>query len=396
MRALFLTLLFACSPTLASPRLDGGSDASNDVASSDARNDVPNDAANDVPNVDGGEELLNEVAPDQVIQALARRLGPSTDPGGVIAVSIGDEIVVEAPAGTLEVGGAPVTLDAHFQAGSVTKMFTAALILALVEDGTLTLNDPINTWSDLVELASPHDASSQTLDLLLSHRSGHANAAPEDLLFSLPCEAGREGSQATMRRLNPQSLEFAPATLWSYSNHGFNVAGFIAQEAAGVYFAELMRQKIFAPLRMTTASFDESSASLRALGHVDGAPLDFPPEPPCGYFDPSGAVTSLRIHDLILFGQMLASGGGDVLAPESFETMVTPRSPAYGIEYGYGVFLRTLHGASAVGHPGSTYGYAAHLETVPEHRLAVAVMVNGDRVDPSAIAEEVLALYLSP
>lgn len=372
--------------------MDTGTDAGPDLADAAIIDDAsdPADATRD----SADPNPLNHPTMAEVRAVLEAELLRSGDPGGVIAVSIGDEVVIEAAAGVLRAGGSPVVTSAHFQAGSVTKMFTAALIMKLVEDGTLTLTDSIDRWTS-VQIAAPHTVSSQTLDLLLSHRAGHPNAAPEDELFALPCEPGRAGSVVIMQRLDPQMLEGAPASGWSYSNHGFNLAGFVAQEAAGRYFADLMRQEIFLPTGMMNATFDEATADMRAEGHTDGVPLDFGPEAPCGYFDPAGAVTSLPVGDLVRFGMLIANTGGPALSTESAVVMRTARSPAYGIEYGYGTFIRTLHGEVAVGHPGDTYGFVAHLETIPAHRIAVAVMFNGDRADPTQVADDVLGLYLN-
>jgi len=384
------SVIVACSPS--SP--DAGGPGSEGPGAGGAGSEGADSGGS---NASGDTPALPMVAEAEVVSVLEAELFRSGDPGGVIAVAYEDEILIAAAAGLAVVGGPPATVDMHFQAGSVTKMFTAALIMKLVEEGTLNTEDSIGLWTDLVQIGAPYDVSSQTLDLLLSHRAGHPNAAPEGPLFAEPCEPGRAGTRAIMQRLNPEQLDDAPGSQWSYSNHGYNLAGFVAQEAAGVYFADLMNQKIFEPAGMLTATFDESLASYRATGHFDGSPLDYPPEPPCGYFDPAGAVMALTITDMIRFAMVLTNDGMGVLEPESVQAMMTPRSAAYGssTQYGYGLFIRELHGATVVGHPGSTWGYVAHVETVPSRKLAVAVMLNGDRADPTQIAEDVVGLYLN-
>ena len=117
------------------------------------------------------------------------------------------------------------------------------------------------------------------------------------------------------------------------------------------------------------------------------------PNPFAGYFDPAGAVLALTINDMIRFAMILTNQGNGVLSPASVTEMTSAHVSTGRASYGYGLFIDTVGGEPAVGHSGSTYGFTAHIETLPQRGLAVAVMVNGDRADPTRVAHQALALY---
>ena len=132
----------------------------------------------------------------------------------------------------------------HYSIGSVSKQFTAAILLLLMQDGKLKLDDPVGKY--LPELTR---ASEVTIRQVLSMTSGYQDFWPEDYVMT-----------SMMKPTNPQQildvwakkpLDFAPGTEWQYSNTNYVIAGRIAEIAGGKPLIDQLQARIFRPLKMT-------------------------------------------------------------------------------------------------------------------------------------------------
>jgi CubicO group peptidase (beta-lactamase class C family) len=260
-------------------------------------------------------------------------------PGAVALVADGDDIEV-AVVGARAFDGAPMTRDSIFRVASVTKPITAAAVLTLVDDGTLTLDDPVATW--LPELASPMvvrtpDAPVDdvvparrpiTVRDLLEFRGGHGFSAD----FALPAVAAlfselSQGPPAPqeaappdewMRVLATIPLLHQPGAAWLY-NTGADILGVLVGRAAGAPFDDVLAERILRPLGMRDTGFHVPADRLDRFTTYYRPSPDGPglvlADPPQGQWStrpafPSGAGGLVStVDDLLAFQHLLLAGG---------------------------------------------------------------------------------------
>ena len=144
------------------------------------------------------------------------------------------------------------TPDTIFEAGSVSKQFTAMAVQLLASEGKLSLDDPVRKY--IPEL--PDYGKPLTIRHMLSHTSGLRDWGSVESIAGWP-RTTREYTHAHVLDIvsRQKSLNFDPGTKWSYSNTGFNLAAIIVSRVSGMSFAEFSKQRIFAPLGMTHTSW---------------------------------------------------------------------------------------------------------------------------------------------
>src|SRR4051794_15555053 len=150
----------------------------------------------------------------------------------------------------------PATPAMRYSIGSISKQFTATAILMLAEEGKLSLNDKVVRW--LPELTRAKDV---TIRQLLSMTSGYQDFWPQDYVMPGMLEPATAQQIADTWAKKP--LDFEPGTRWQYSNTNYAIAGMIAERAAGMPLVDVLRQRVFTPLQMTSV-FDTDASALPA------------------------------------------------------------------------------------------------------------------------------------
>jgi CubicO group peptidase (beta-lactamase class C family) len=310
-------------------------------------------------------------APLAAAAAEVRALAP---PGAAVAI-------VEARQkrfvniGTERPEGGAVTSGTVFQIASLTKPFTAMVILRLAEQKRLGLSDAAAKWLPWL----PAEYRAVTLRHLLNHTSG----VPRDL---------RRGNvdEFTIDEFRRRFLEakpaFAPGERWEYSNSGYTLLAMIAERASGREFGRLLEELIFSPggMRHTRYRAPLVTAPGRALGRdwVEGRWTAAPPV--YSGFGNSGIESTSA--DLAAFA--VALNERRLLSAESYREMLSPAVLASGervsfpfrgapSSYGLGWFLADSCGAQVAAHGGTIAGFSANLSWVPQRRIAVAALSNG-------------------
>jgi CubicO group peptidase (beta-lactamase class C family) len=158
----------------------------------------------------------------------------------------------------------PTRPDTLFQVGSNSKVFTATLVMRLVEAGLLDLDTPIEDYLPDLRLADPRAATTVTLRHLLSHTSGLEGDRFEDT---------GEGDDAVARYVagaGHWAQNTAPGEFWSYCNSGFGLAGRIVEVAAGASFEAAMKERVFVPLGLERSFYfaHEAIVYSAAAGHT--------------------------------------------------------------------------------------------------------------------------------
>lgn len=223
----------------------------------------------------------NAIVGDDTRWTVDERLAHHACPAVSVAVIEGGELAWAEAFGLLEVGGEQAaTADTLFSGASISKPITATLALKYVDDGRIDLDQDINRYLSGWRLPSNAftDRSPVTLRHLLSHMAGttvhgFGGIAPGAGMPSvLDVLEGRPPAVT-----GPVRVDKVPGASVRYSGGGTMIVQLLLEELSGMPFADLARERIFAPLGMTSTTFENPlPASLRAnaaVGHEDGAPI---------------------------------------------------------------------------------------------------------------------------
>lgn len=269
--------------------------------------------------------------------------------------------------------------NAVFQIASVTKQFTAAAVLRLVESGRIHLDDDIRLY--LPEL----DTHGQRVLIreLLNHTGGIPNlyemtSWPRIRPLRLLRPEARKLETAGVAQ---DSLDFAPGSQYHYSNTGYDLLGDMIEEVTGETVERYFREELFDPVGMDHTSFCPWKRILprRAWGYEPdstGTYLENARRQSQGILFTSGGICS-TVDDLLRWNAALHSG--EVLSHDSYVAMTTPEGASE--TYGYGLFVDPLEDHPRIRHNGYTPGFSTQLEYYPEDELSVVILANS----PSAV-----------
>jgi D-alanyl-D-alanine carboxypeptidase len=319
--------------------------------------------------------------PTEALQSMlsAKVAGSNDVPGALLGVSQGGlswvGVAGEADTSTRS----PMVPTLRFRIGSLTKQFTAALILRLAEEGRLSLDDTLRQW--LPNLHVPYE-DQITIRMLLNHTSGVPNYATptfwDALVFPDP---NRAWQPAELVRLALAGSSARPGTVFAYCNTGYILAGMIAEAASGERVSDAMAHRFFMPLGManTVLAIDEMLSGPYAHGYLQ-LPGSAAVDDVSGW-NPSHAWTAGSIvstaQDLLIWVDALF--GGRVLSPASLDTILTPTPPSsvYGMGYELG---ETTDGRTFLYHTGLIPGYSSMIAHHRQSGLTILVLTNREDI----------------
>ena len=330
-------------------------------------------------------------ASEELEQKLAELITKNDVPGAQLAVLDGDA-VTEVAAGVLSLRtGQATTPDALFLPGSIGKLYTATLVMMLVEEGTLDLDTPIRTYLPDFEVADPRARDTVTARDLLTHTSGFDGDHFTDTGRGDDALAAYVAGCAELPQIAP------PGAIWSYSNSGYSILGRIVEVQMGMSFEQALRERIFTPLGLQhTVSFAEDAiVHPAAVGHIPD------PEDPATQivsttwglwraFGPMGSAVVASAGDVLEFVRLHLDGG---MAPDGTRLLDAGLAASMleqqvelvddsvlGKGWGLGWILDRWGDVTVIGHDGGTIGQSAFLRVVPEAGLVVALLTNGGDV----------------
>jgi len=284
---------------------------------------------------------------------------------------------------------APALPAMRYSIGSISKQFTAAAVLLLVEQGKLSLEDPVSRF--VPNLTRGNEV---TIRELLSHTSGYQDYWPQD--YVPPFMLQSITADKILDQWARKPLDFDPATEWQYSNTNFVIAGLIVEKASGVPLLQFLSEHIFAPLGMKSVmNIDQSRLTeTDATGYLRYAigPPRLAPKEGKGWLFAAGEL-AMPAEDLAKWD--IGMINRSVLRPASYAQMEKEvvLNNSLGTRYGLGVEVRQEFGQRAIEHGGEVSGFTAHNMVFPEARMAVVVLVNEDSVEASGdIARKIAAL----
>ena len=260
----------------------------------------------------------------------------------------------------------PVTPDTRFRLGSITKQFTATLVMQMVEQGQLDLSAPITRY--LPEYPKPN-GDRITIHQLLNHTSGIPGYTelPE---FGNTARLPQKPAEF-MNIFSHRDLLFEPGSKFSYNNSGYFLLGVILEKVSGKTYEQLLRERIFDPLGMKQSGYDSSRPLLekRAAGY-DGTLDGYVNTAYLNMGEPyaAGSLYS-SVDDLLLWDQALY--GEKLLSASSKQKMFTP-----GLSnYGYGLVIHK--GATTIiEHGGGINGFNTQIERDIEPKRLYVLLNN--------------------
>lgn len=292
--------------------------------------------------------------------------------------------------------GVAATADTVYRVGSVSKVMTAALVMSLVEQGVADLDAPVTSYEPAFTIRTRFPEAPITLRQILSHHAG----LPSNVVRGMWVDAPAPLSDVT-RLLSEESLVSPPGTMFNYSNIGYGLAGRVVEALAHVPFGEYARRTLFAPLAMSSTSFDRPPELMARLAVGFAGEHVVAPTPLRDV--PAGAALSTAA-DMGRFVQAMLSRGalGDarVLRPESVATLFTPQFVGRPLDFGHVVALDWVTDGLGVRDAGETVawhnGYAppfqAHVSVLREARLGVVVLSNSAEAPVTRIGVRALEL----
>jgi D-alanyl-D-alanine carboxypeptidase len=276
--------------------------------------------------------------------------------------------------------GQPAAAGTAFELGSITKTYTAALILKLSAAGKLSLDDPVARW-----VPQFPGSGGATIRQLLNHSSGIASVT-EDPKF-IPALI-----QNPMRSWTPEEQfafvgppKFAPGAGWAYSNTGYLLLGLAAQKAGGADVGALMRRELLAPLGLTRTFFEPGDSVTLEKAHAfvdidrDGKPEDLSAMIPRTSFITSAwtaGAMSATAEDAARW--MRALHEGPFLDPALRSAMRTTVDRPDGNRHGLGLLIIGRDSSELSGHLGNSAGFSAAVFHAPASGITIALLTNAD------------------
>jgi CubicO group peptidase (beta-lactamase class C family) len=284
------------------------------------------------------------------------------------------------------------TPQMQYSIGSVSKQFTAALILLLAQEGKVRLDDPVGRY-----LPGLTRGNEVTVRQVLSMTSGYQDFWPEDYVMTSMMKPSTP--QQILDIWGKKPLDFEPGTQWQYSNTNYVIAGRIAEIAGGKPLIEQLRGRIFTPLKMTGV-FDSDASRLpaddpegyyrHALGPLRPAPLEG-----TGWMFAAGEL-AMSASDLALWNISLMDRS--LLSRSSYDEMFreVKLKDGKGTGYGLGVELGVREGHRYIEHSGEVSGFVSENIVYPDDHAAITVLTNEDASSAAgAIARKIAGIVLT-
>jgi len=323
----------------------------------------------------GGLQAQQALAPEmkgRIDAAVNDVLAKTGVPSAQVGVVLNGNIAYTAAFGRARLKSeTPATVAMHYLVGSISKQFTAACVLLLVEDGKMTLDDPVAKW--FPELTR---AKEVTVRMLLSHTSGYSDYAPQD--YTIPAWTKPTDPLKLVREWAGKPLDFEPGTKWQYSNTNFVLAALIIEKVSGQPFWTFLKARVLDPLGLhevlnldtDRARVEPQGTERHALGPLRSATL----EAPGWYF--GDATLAMPVGDLLRWDISIIDQ--KLLKPESYRAMETEVLLKNGAptEYALAMDVTVKNGHRMLAHGGEVGGFVADNVILPDDRTAIAVLTN--------------------
>lgn len=318
-----------------------------------------------------------EARADAIVEAAY----PADGPGAAVIITQGGRTIYARGRGLADVEArTPITPDNVFRLGSITKQFTAVVILQLVQEGRISLDDPLSRFIP----DYPQPGASATVRQLLNHTSGIQSytGIPGWMAGDNPARARTTDEMIAEFRDRPPPNR--PGQVWAYNNSGYVLLGAIIERVTGTPWHQAIEERIARPLGLTTIGY--------------GAEREDRPGMARGYTETEGQVAPMRrLHMSVphAAGALIGTAGdlarwshalhrGRVVSPEMYAQMIRPAPLPEGRThpYGMGLAFDQVRGRATIDHSGGIFGFSTYGTYMPSEDVFVAVLANSD--DPAS------------
>jgi CubicO group peptidase (beta-lactamase class C family) len=329
-----------------------------------------------------GARRVDKAAVRRTVDSLASAFLASKEaPGVSIVVTKGHDTLVSQGFGMADLeNSVPATPHTVYRIGSITKQFTSASVMQLVEAGRVKLDEPIGTYLPSL----PARWRPATVRQLLNHTSGipsYTDIGPRWLK-----RIGQPMTPDSLVALTADdTLTFAPGTGWRYDNSGYVVLGMLIEKVSGKSYAQYIDEKLFKPLGLTETMYCSNAPIIphRAQGYGK----DSSGWRNAAFIDmtqpfSAGALCSSAL-DLARWNQALSSGR--VVSAASYREMTTPVGAAAPRHYGFGLMQDTIDGHRVIMHGGGIPGFSTFNGWLPDDSISITVLPNSESARPDRV-----------
>jgi D-alanyl-D-alanine carboxypeptidase len=302
--------------------------------------------------------------------------------------------------------GRPVTTSTSFAIASVSKTFTAALILSLAEERRIDLDAPVRRYLPTLKKVGTGVLVRHLLDHTSGLRDYFFHASIDRALLT---DTDRRWAAADALRYVGKAY-FKPGAGWHYSNTNYLVLGMLAESVGQAPLGEQIRSRFLRPLGLNRTwyqpeepasddvahgyRFTSTARSAKPIDLSDGTPI----VPFTAVITAAGGAGGYAsdARDLARWARALY---GNVLAPETVARMIDGTATAAykaRVPYGLGVQMLDIDGHKTLGHSGRLLGFRSAVRYLPDAKVSIAVLTNQSRVDPGPILRSLLRLALTP
>lgn len=275
-----------------------------------------------------------------------------------------------------------------FQIGSITKQFTATVILKLQEQKKLSVKDKLSKYyPDFPK------GDSITIEHLLTHTSGIFNYTNDGKFMSM--DAIKPANEEKILALfKSKPLDFSPGTKWSYSNSGYSLLGYIIQKVTKKPYEQVVREFIFHPLQMIHSGFDFTHLTdkNRATGYFTYSEKV---KAPSTIVDSSVAFSAGAIYTTVedLYKWHKGMQQNKIINAASTKSAYTP----FLNNYGYGLGIDSMYGKRIIAHGGGIFGFNTNIARIVEDDICIVLLNNTGNPFLGEINNNILAeLYGKP
>jgi CubicO group peptidase (beta-lactamase class C family) len=312
------------------------------------------------------------------------RLAEKNKAMGSLTVARDGKILYSRAIGYSQINGTekkPASAATKYRIGSITKMFTAAMVFQLVEEGKLKLSDTLDKFFPQVP-----NAGKITIAQMLAHRSGIYDITDDRDFRSWKINAKTKDEMlAIIAKGKPV---FEPGEKTEYSNSGFVLLGYIVEKVGGKPYQNALKERITSKIGLKdtylgTGKTDVGKNESFSFNYIG----DWKQEPETDLSIPGGAGAIVSTpSDLTRFIQALFDG--KLVSQANLAAMKPIKD-----KYGSGIILYPLEGKTFYGHGGGIDGFSSLLIYLPEEKLALAYSTNGKGYPATKIVDGVLDIY---
>lgn len=331
--------------------------------------------------VRGGRPRMDRAHWQRRLEVLARK---HNVPGAQLGILDGDDLVEVATGVLNNRTGAPATPESVFQIGSISKVWTATVVMQLIDEGLIALDTPVVEVMPELQLSDPDVTKQLTIWHLLTHTSGIDGDVFTDTGRGDDCLEKYADQLADVAQNHPLGAT------WSYCNSGWSLLGRVIEVLTDKTWDQAMKERLFDPIGLTrtVTLADEAILHAAAVGHVDndGEQVPTPVWDLPRSTGPAGLIKS-TVRDVLGFAKLhldggLAPDGTRVLSEGSAALMAEhhadlPDKFILGDSWGLGWIRFGWDGHRLIGHDGNTLGQAGFLRILPDQDFAVALLTNG-------------------